>query len=141
MTTDRPYTDTDLRHEAARQLALSTEDHDYMGIGERMQGTEIVSQLPPAEADGAEGQHWDDLPHDDFEAAQRAVDNLLTSAADLSEWAIHLGADGLEPTGHVLGLDAGDTPLVRIHIACRPDMDEVARAEFAVRLGRLMADI
>jgi hypothetical protein len=140
VTTDRPYTDADLRHEAARQLAALAEDPDFVGIGEQMVDSEIPSKLPPAEADGAEGMHWDDLPADDFDAAQRAIDDLICGAADLSEWAVNLGADGLEPVGHVLGMEAGDTPLVRVHLAFHPDMDDAARTQFAMRLGLLMSD-
>ena len=45
--TDRPYTDDDLRAEAARQHAALTEDPDFMGVGEQMQDQEIESLLPP----------------------------------------------------------------------------------------------
>ncbi|MDX2628616.1 hypothetical protein QBA57_28750 [Streptomyces scabiei] len=55
--TDLPYTDDDLRAEAARQHVALTEDPDFMGVGEQMQGSEIESMLPPKEADGAEGPH------------------------------------------------------------------------------------
>jgi hypothetical protein len=137
--TDLPYTDNDLRAEAARQHALSVEDPDFMGIGERMQGSEIESLLPPEEADGAEGMHWDDLPREDFDAAQRAIDGLLEKAADVSEWAINLGADGLEPLDAQLTLDAGDAPLCRIHFAVRPDMPDDMRLALVEGIGAEIA--
>lgn len=127
-TTDRPYTDDDLRAEAARQLALSTEDPDFMGIGERMQDSEIDSLLPPEEADGAEGTHWGDLSREDFDTAQRAIDDLLTNAADVSEWAVNLGADGLEPDDEHVDIAHGGVTGVRIHFAFHPDLPEELRA-------------
>jgi hypothetical protein len=132
VTTDRPYTDEDLRHEAARQLALSGEDPDFMGIAERMEGSKIPSR---------DDVQWDQLGDNDFDTAQRAVDDLLTSSADLSEWAVNLGADGLEPSSNIVELKAGDTPIIRVHAAFHPDMDADARNEFTVRLGRFMADL
>src|SRR5690606_29448038 len=43
--TDRPYTDDDLRTEAARQHALSVEDPDFMSVAERMEYTFIDSTI------------------------------------------------------------------------------------------------
>ncbi|WP_060888686.1 hypothetical protein [Streptomyces scabiei] len=127
--TDRPYTDDDLRAEAAAQYATLLTDPDYMGVGERMEGSEIESLLPPEEADGAEGMHWDDLSREDFDAAQRSIDDLLTSAADVSEWAINLGADGLEPLPEQLSAQTDNGPYFRLHFAVRPDMsDDMRRA-------------
>src|SRR5947207_446701 len=110
--TDRPYTDDDLRAEAARQHAMLTEDPDFMGVGEQMQGAEIESQKPEPDEDGtvapdARGWKWhESLDDDEFETAQRKVHSLIQGAADTSAWAVHLGADGLEPsTGHELTID------------------------------------
>ncbi|MFB6934545.1 hypothetical protein [Streptomyces chartreusis] len=108
--TERPYTDDDLRAEAASQHHTASCDLDFMGIGEQM--TDDV---------------WRNLGEDDFEAAQRAVDNLLTNAADVSEWAVNLGADGLEPLDASLAMATNTGPLVRIHFAVRPDMPEDMR--------------
>ncbi|MGW2692400.1 hypothetical protein ACWC3Y_11120 [Streptomyces sp. NPDC001296] len=124
--TDRPYTDDDLRAEATAQHAALLRDPDFMGIGEQM-----------------DDETWRDLNEDDFEAAQRAIDNLLTHAADVSEWAINLGADGLEPTGHTfqLGVDPGDgdRPRVRVHFAFAPDMDDDDRDRFVMELSKVIA--
>jgi hypothetical protein len=139
--TDRPYTNEDLRSEAARQHATLTEDPDYMGVGEQMQGQEIESLLPPDEADGAEGPHWDDLlDEDQFDEAQRKIHDLINGAADVSQWAVNLGADGLEPSAHVLNLDGDDKPIVRLHMAFHPDMDERDRQRFGLALARVMAE-
>ncbi|MFI1728224.1 hypothetical protein ACH40E_03080 [Streptomyces acidicola] len=129
--TDRPYTDDDLRHEAARQHKNLTEDPDFMGIGEGMDGTPIPSTVVDLEPDTSEplemSRTWDQLGEDDFDAAQRAIDDLLTNAADVSEWAVNLGADGLEPIDAQLTADTGDRPLFRIHFAVRPDMPDDMR--------------
>lgn len=121
--TDRPYTDDDLRTEAAAQHAAALRDPDFMGIGEQMEGDEP----------------WQSLGEDDFDAAQRAVDALLTKAADVSEWAIDIGADGLEPLGSVLSMRTVDGPLVRIHFAVRPDMPEEMRNALVEGLGMEIA--
>lgn len=127
--TTRPYTDEDLHAEAARQLANLPEHLDTDRVGQEMCGAEIPSLLPPAEADGAEGPHWDDdvLTDEEFDEAERAVHGLIKGAADLSEWAIDIGADGLEPLGSVLSMQTSTGPLVRIHFAVRPDMPEAMR--------------
>lgn len=139
--TDLPYTDEDLRAEAARQHTSLTEDPDYMGVGERMQGTEIDSLLPPAEADGAEGPHWDDALNDDqFDDAQQKIANLISHAADVSSWAIDLGADGLEPEDHTLAVSGDGKTLVRLHCAFHPDLDDDSRAAFMAGLGQALAE-
>ncbi|WP_030319662.1 hypothetical protein [Streptomyces flavochromogenes] len=129
----RPYTDDDLRAEAARQHAALIEDPDFVGVGEQMADTEIDSLLPPAEADGAQGPCWDDaLDEDQFDEAQRAVHDLINGAADVSEWAVNLGADGLEPSDQQLHI--GDSR-VRIHFAFAPDMSEVDRRDFVALIA------
>lgn len=139
MTTDRPYTDTDLRTEAARQHALSVEDPDFMGIGERMDGrfidSTVVDPDPKTGTEPVTGQTWDALPQEDFDAAQRAIDDLLAGAADVSEWAINLGADGLEPSDeHEITLNAGQ-PIARIHFAFEPDMPDDMRTGLVEGVG------
>jgi hypothetical protein len=83
---------------------------------------------------------WDDLGDADFCAAQDAIDDLIADAADTSEWAIKLGAAGLEPEAHTLSLDGGGRPLVRIHCAFHPDMDKSIRVGFMTDLAKLIAD-
>lgn len=138
--TDLPYTDTDLRAEASRQHYTATTDPDFMGIGERMRDSEIESLLPPEEADGAEGPHWGHLSRADFDTAQRAIDDLLTSAADVSQWAVDLGADRLEPEDHTLSVDGDGKPIVRLHCAFHPDLDGRARIAFLSGLAEAMAN-
>lgn len=146
MTTNQPYTEDDLRAEAARQHATLTEDPEFMCVGEAMQDAEVESHLPPAEADGAEGIHWGELlPYEAdggeaFNTAQRKIDDLIRGAADISDWAVNLGADGLEPYDGSLTLKAGeDKPIVRVFVAFDPDMPDEARDGFVEGLGHEIA--
>ncbi|WP_406444460.1 hypothetical protein OHB14_36495 [Streptomyces sp. NBC_01613] len=142
---DRPYTDEDLRTEAARQLATSMEDPDFMGIGEQMDGAFIDSTVvdPDESGQGREpitGTTWDQLAPHEFGEAQREIDDLLGKAADVSEWAINLGADGLQPDGHVVTLGADDKPIARIHFAFEPDMPDDMRTALVEGIGEAIAD-
>lgn len=50
--TQQPYTDADLRAEAARQLGALTEDPEFMGVGEQMNGADISSRGPEEDEEG-----------------------------------------------------------------------------------------
>lgn len=133
---DTPYTDDDLRAEAARQHAVSAWDPDYVGVGEQMQDQEIESLLPPEEADGAEGPHWDELlDEDQFDEAQRKIHDLINGAVDVSAWAVNLGADGLQPEDHDVTLKADERPIVRVHFAFAPELSNEARTAFVEGIG------
>lgn len=128
--TDRPYTDADLRAEAASQHAALTDEPDFMGVGEGMEDAYVGSTL-----DGDDGKTWAELlpyNHDDgnaYNAAQREIHRLISHAADVSEWAVNLGADGLEPLPEQLSAQTGNGPWFRLHFAVRPDMpDDMRRA-------------
>ncbi|MFE2047936.1 hypothetical protein ACFXAS_05475 [Streptomyces sp. NPDC059459] len=124
--TNHPYTDDDLRAEAARQHAVLAEDPDFMGVSEQMQGQEVTP-------DG--GVNWDDWSDETFEAAQREIHSLIQGAADVSEWAVNLGADNLQPsTEHAITLNAG-RPIARIHFAFEPDMPEEMRTLLVEGIG------
>lgn len=131
MSADRPYTDDDLRSEAARQHKALTEDPDFMGVGEQMDD-EVIPSDPEST--------WGDLDEVDCDAAQNAIHDLITGAADVSEWAVRLGADGLEPDSHTLqfGVDPGDgdRPRVRLHFAFAPDTDAGTRDRFVMALSK-----
>lgn len=140
MSNDLPYTDDDLRAEAASQHAALTEDPDFMGVGEGMEDAYVGSTL-----NGDDGKTWAQLlPYEAdggkaYNAAQRKI-HALIPGADLSEWAVNLGVDGLEPSPNVLNLDGDDTVIVRLHMAFHPDMDERDRQRFGMALARVMAD-
>ena len=110
-----------------------------MSVGEQMADTEIDSHLPPVEADEA-GPHWGEaLDSNEFEVAQRAIHDLIRGAADVSEWAVNLGADGLEPYDGQLTLDGDDKPFARIHFAFDPDMPEEMRLALVEGVGGAIA--
>jgi hypothetical protein len=128
--TERPYTDNDLRAEAARQYRTATQDPDFPETTESMEGHNI-----PSRGD----VQWDQLDDSDFYKAQRTVDTLLDKAADLAEWAVDLGADGLEPLDASLAMATNTGPLVRIHFAVRPDMPEDMRTALVEGVGMEIA--
>lgn len=135
--TERPYTDDDLRTEAARQHANLAFDPGLLGVGAEMEEQEVVPEG---------GVTWGDFRDETFEAAKHNVHALVTGAANTSTWAVNLGADGLEPDDHYLqlGVDPGDgdRPRVRIHFAFHPDMDDDARDGFVFALSRrLLQDL
>lgn len=135
--TDRPYTDDDLRTEAARQHYTATTDPDFMGIGEQMDGSPIESTCFDAAGERrAPGLTWDQLDGTQFGEVQRAIDDLLGKAADVSEWAINLGADGLEPSEHAL--DAGDGPRFRVHFGFAADMSDDDRNDLISQFAAFM---
>jgi len=144
--TDHPYTDDDLRAEAARQHAVLAEDPDFMGVGEQMQGQEVTP---------GGGVAWGDFNDETSGAAQRRIHDLIDGAADISDWAVALGADGLEPDPRAVTIDRNDRshitlhmtthrlddvqPLVRAHFAFAPDVvDAGTRLFILTRLGQLL---
>jgi hypothetical protein len=136
--TDRPYTDDDLIAEAARQHHDLTQDPDFMGIGEAMEtiastGESWEDALVTRDADDEDGDVGD---WDAFDAAKRAIHDLINDAADVSGWAVRLGADGLEPRASALDLGPSSEPAqVRIHFAFDPDMSEQDRADLIAQIA------
>lgn len=134
--TERPYTDDDLRAEAARQHHTLTGDPDFMGVGEQMQDQEVTP---------GGGVAWDDFSDKTFDAAQSSIHDLITGAADVSEWAVNLGADGLEPDAHTIqlgvqeGEDGEDKPQIRMHFAFAPDLPDADRDRFVMELSKVVA--
>ncbi|GGV69005.1 hypothetical protein GCM10010294_25330 [Streptomyces griseoloalbus] len=121
---DRPYTDDDIRAEAARLLAIASANAD--------------DAIRPAVQ-----RKWGGKA--DSEAIDEACDQIVTlldGAADVSEWAVSLGADGLEPDGHTLqlGVDPGDgdRPRIRLHFAFHPDMADADRDHFVMALSKVV---
>ncbi|WP_406419994.1 hypothetical protein [Streptomyces sp. NBC_00842] len=133
--TDQPYTEDDLRAEAASQHAGLTEDPEFMCIGEAMDDDIVAST-----EDGPNLTWGDLLPDEDaFNTAQKRIRDLIVGAADLSEWAVNLGADGLEPDEHQLGFAAGTTPIVRIHFAFASGLSAEARDALVQGIGEAAA--
>ncbi|MFI8300028.1 hypothetical protein ACIGCZ_29290 [Streptomyces nigra] len=132
--TDRPYTDDDLRAEATRQLALRRQPgFNSRGIGNEMKDQLIPSSLVDLEPETGEalemGRAWGQLGDGDYARVLHELAALMNGAADVSEWAVHLGADGLEPLGEQLTAHTDGGPWFRLHFAVRPDMpDDMRRA-------------
>lgn len=142
---DQPYTDDDLRAEAARQHAALTENPDFVGVGEQMKDSEVQSMLPPEEADGAEGIHWGELldpKRDDCEAydlAQNLIYDLMRGAADVSRWAVDLGADNLWPSDSSITVNGDGKPIARIHFALEPRAPREMEASLVEGIGSVLA--
>jgi hypothetical protein len=142
--TDRPYTDDDLRAEAARQHAALIEDPDFMGVGEQLDGTPIPSTAVDLEPETGEplemSRAWSHLGDHDFDEAQQKIHDLITGAADVSGWAVGLGADGLEPDEHQLTWSAGQQPIVRVHFAFHDGMSAEARDYLVTAVGEAVGE-
>src|SRR5690606_13017057 len=130
--------------------ATLTDDPDYMGVGEQMDGTLIPSTVVDLEPETGEplemGRAWSQLSDHDFDEAQRDIHDLINGAADVSEWAINLSVDGLEPDGHALQLGAkaagdhdSEMPFVRLHFACHPTATPDERDRFVMNLTKAIA--
>ena len=135
---DLPYTAADLRHEAARQHYDLTEDPDCMSVGDAMWDTHIKSTVT---ADG--GTTWSHLRERDgdaFGAAQLAIHDLITGAADVSEWAITLGAAGLTPhEPHAIHSTTGEWD-VAVQVATTGQLTDTARDELLTAIRQAVLE-
>ncbi|MEW2164362.1 hypothetical protein AB0912_15420 [Streptomyces sp. NPDC007084] len=121
--TDRPYTDEDLRAEAGRALSALV----HLPTVEEIVASLRQSYIPHLHADGDLVTWGSVLDEDELAEAARQIAERMIPAAPVGEWAVNLGADGLEPTAHVINLDSPDGPFVRLHLAIHPDMPEADR--------------
>ncbi|WP_405699152.1 hypothetical protein OG209_05485 [Streptomyces sp. NBC_01383] len=125
---EKPYTDDDLRAEAAscRQALSSPPTPD--DIRRSLPDTYIDSHR--TESSGREATWAVAVGDDGLDAAVGEIHALIEGAADVSEWAVNLGADGLEPVGLNLNInDSVGEHRVRLHFAFAPDMDKAKRRE------------
>jgi hypothetical protein len=122
--TDRQYTEGDLRAAAA-----------LMHYG-------LTICPDPADATAALDRHpaWVNIEpgSDEDEELRESVVELVSGAADVSEWAVSLGADGLKPSSKHLSLKDDDRPIVRVHFAFDPDMPAEIRQEYVDGIGAYM---
>ncbi|MEU2402779.1 hypothetical protein ABZ609_00335 [Streptomyces rubiginosohelvolus] len=133
--TEQPYTSDDLTAEAARQHHALTQNPNVLG---QMLDATIPSTIVE---DGDTGLTWDEaLNCGEFDKPARAIADLIRGAADVSAWAVQLGADGLQPEDHTLTVGGDGRPLVRLHCAFAPEVDDAARAAFMNGLGQLVAE-
>ncbi|RYJ29384.1 hypothetical protein CU044_2125 [Streptomyces sp. L-9-10] len=131
--TDLPYTDADLRAEAIAQHRELTDDPEYFTVGEAMCDAKVPSS--------ATGETWETLLDEDgYNAAQRKIHDLISGAANVSEWAVNLGADGLEPEDQAITIGADEKPIARVHFAFEPGMPDEMRIALVEGIGEAIAD-
>lgn len=128
-----PYTDADLRAEAARQHASLTDDPDFMGVGEMMDGQFVRYEVVDPEHGGLMPPpgtpRWDELSEDEFDEAQRKIHDLINGAAYVSDWAVALGVAGLTPHPPIAIRCTTTGWEVAVQIATAPDTTDQARDE------------
>ncbi|CAM5265553.1 hypothetical protein [Streptomyces fumanus] len=131
---DQPYTDDDLRAEAARQLSAH-------GPGASREQTYAAMLDAPIESTrDTDGPTWSEaLDAPDLSTPAATINALINDAADVSEWAVHLGADGLEPLGEQLTAHTQNGPWFRLHFAVRPDMPDDMRRALVEGIGQEIA--
>ena len=136
--TDRPYTDEDLRAQAALcQSALSTQPT----VGD------ILRWLPGAYVTGRSGDTWGDvLDNTSLAETARKIHELIEQAGNTvgalnsARWAVDLGADGLEPGARVIDLGWNNGPLMaRIHISYAASMPDDEREQLVTDLSNAIA--
>ncbi|SCK20311.1 hypothetical protein YUYDRAFT_02115 [Streptomyces sp. ScaeMP-e48] len=136
--TEQPYTPDDLTAEAARQHYLLTAHLNSRQVLGRLLNATVQSTLTQ---DSDTGLTWREvLTAGGFDETTAAITDLIRGAADVSAWAIQLGADGLQPEDHTLTVDGDGRPLVRLHCAFAPEVDDAARAAFMNGLSHLIAE-
>ena len=131
--TDRPYTDEDLRHEAAICLLALSTTPGVVDIRRWLTGAYIESRRN----DDRSGPTWGDLlTEDELVEVSGKVHALAENAAHITQWAVNLGADGLQPSdAHVITLDGDGKPIARIHFAFEPGMDDEMRTDLVQGIG------
>lgn len=116
--TDFPYTDTDLRVEAARQYAEVLRAPDRLEVQDEMQGTPI-----PSRSGDGQTVRWGQLSGDDLHDAANDVHELLDDAPDLSRWAINLSGNVLTRTTE-LAWGHGNNWHLAVQVAHRRGVDD-----------------
>lgn len=124
--TDQPYTDDDLRDAAA------------------LMHYSLTIQPNPVDADAVLSGHpaWVhvEVGSDEEDQLRESVVELVSKAADVSAWAVNLGADGLEPEDHSITIGAVGKPIARIHFAFEPGMPDEMRDALVEGIGEAIAD-
>jgi len=113
--TDSPYTDDDLRAEAATQLRAARDPENFE--------VTIEGHKIPSRGDF----QWDQLNDDDFHEANRGIDEHVEYAVDLARWSVDLGANLLHSTSELAWGRGGDAWDLAVQIAHRPGLDDDLR--------------
>ncbi|WP_432010145.1 hypothetical protein [Streptomyces cucumeris] len=137
--TDRPYTDADLRAEAASCLSALSIRPTPQDIRRSLPDTYIDSHRTP---DSGRDATWADVVGEDgLDAPAGEIHALVEGAADVSGWAIQLGADGLRPVTHELTWSAGPQPIVRVHFAFHGGVSDEARDYLVQAVGEALGGV
>lgn len=136
--TEHPYTRDDLIAEAAscrEALSIPPTPDD---IRRQLPDAYIDSHRTPSSGHEATwgavvGDSSLDHPTDQIHA-------LIEGAADVSAWAVQLGADGLEPEEHSITVSGNSRPIARIHFAFEPGMPDDMRTALVEGIGQAIAD-
>ncbi|MFF6781386.1 hypothetical protein [Streptomyces sp. NPDC012510] len=133
---DRPYTDEDLRAEAG--LALDALVH--LPTVEEIVTSLRQSYIPHLHADGDLVTWGGLLDEDGITEAAHQIRERMVPAAPVGEWAIRLGADGLQPHARAIDIGWNDGPLqARIHIAFPADTPDGEREQFVTDISNAIA--
>lgn len=106
----------------------------------------LTIQPNPADADAALSADLDKwsrigVGSDEEEELRESVVELVSGAADVSRWAVDLGADQLKPSNeHAITVQGNGRPIARILFAFEPDMPEDMRTALVEGLGNAMAN-
>jgi hypothetical protein len=142
--TDLPYTDADLRTEAARQYADLTEDPDFVGVGAAMEDRYVPSVET---TEDSSGRTWSDLldPEGDgtkaYSEAQEKIHDLITGAANTSEWAVQLGAAGLKPHPAAAWKCVTTGWEVAVQVATARDLTDAATTELLTEIQTAVGEV
>ncbi|RXS78877.1 hypothetical protein EST92_19790 [Streptomyces sp. TM32] len=129
--TDSPYTDEDLRATAASIVASAISGITPSEIADRMDRSYVQS----TGNSGGNGRTWDqllnrgDLDTTEFLGARQQIDDLIRDAADVSEWAIQLGAANLTPHPAMAWLSTTSGYDIAVQVATTPELTDTARDE------------
>ncbi|MGW7597298.1 hypothetical protein [Streptomyces antimycoticus] len=134
--TNHPYTNADLRATAAEFVATAIREITPSEIADRMDRNYVQSTNP---GDG-NGRTWaqllnrGDLDTTEFLAARQQVDDLIRDAADVSEWAIQLGAANLTPHPAMAWQSTSGRYNVAVQVATANDLIPAARDELIAEI-------
>ncbi|WP_327671876.1 MULTISPECIES: hypothetical protein [unclassified Streptomyces] len=137
--TERPYTDDDLRDQAAGLIQCISSPPTLDDVKQWLTDAWIPSIR--TEDSGPEATWGGILDAGEVRTAADHINSLIEGAADTSTWGVHLGADNLVPsTEHQLTLDGDDKPFARILFAFEPDMSDEMKNSLVTSLAQAIAE-
>lgn len=130
------------REETAEQAAVEAQQDQADVYAEVAELVRSMAPEHPRNASWVQDCHTIADRIDEARPALRRMADQAPPArlADVSTWAISLGADGLEPSTDTITLDGrDDQPFIRMHFAFHSDMPEKDRQRFCTGLTQLLA--